>query len=390
MFKNLNYKNILHWSFFIVLLAVSFSAIMNTTFYSKKSIMESFQFSFQIIELYEVGYADQLTIAKIERRDGWVFHFFTGSVLFSLLIFRFLNTFKKKKTIFQKSLYFSVLIMFTTGLPLYIRAFIDISIEIQNVSRIIHFNSAFFIGAIAIIHIFQIVRRENESQSKNSISKSFKFKNHSLLVAFIFLFTFSTQGYSKDDKHFEIAMQYYKGDLGGTTISKLMPNCPYDNCKKAELMKKKMNVKDVDGKEMLFIKKRDLKTALFFFEKSIYEDGNSKAIDIALKMLLSNLNYKDSKADEFLLKKLDEEFKIGFDEYKKKVFDMLIAATSSKSCYGNFKYAQFIEKEYLQLFKYDKKIVLDAYGNTVKICGSMRMESILASSKMQQLQKNKD
>jgi len=387
MFKIYDISKILHWVFVPVLLAVVFTAIMNTTFFSKEAIMESFKFSFPNVDLYEVGAADQLFIARMERRVGWVFHFWSGCVLFSIIVGRYLSC--KNKTLFQYLVYSTIFVMFLTGMPLFIRVDVDIPMYIQDLARNIHFYSAWFFGIVCVSHIFAVIYRENKFK-ENKISKHFHFKKYSFLIAIVFAAALN-QPLQAGEKisHYELGMKYYKGEIGGVTISKIMPNCPYDACKKAEMMKKKFKIKEVDGNDIMFIKKRDFKTALFFLEKSALEDSHKKGADKALKMLLSNLNYKDKRPEEFLVKNLMQEYQITLDEYKTKVKNLLINSQKIKSCYGSFKYAQFIEKNYLDLFQTNDEKLLAAYQTAFNSCPGTRMEKMMANSKIKQLSKDK-
>ena len=385
MFKIYDISKILHWVFVPVLLAVVFTAIMNTTFFSKEAIMESFKFSFPNVDLYEVGAADQLFIARMERRVGWVFHFWSGCVLFSIIIGRYLSC--KNKTLFQYLVYSTIFAMFLTGMPLFIRVDIDIPMYIQDLARNIHFYFAWFFGLVCVSHIFAVIYRENKFK-ENKISKHFHFKKYSFLIAIGFAAALN-QPLQAGEKisHYELGMKYYKGEIGGVTISKIMPNCPYDACKKAQMMKKKFKIKEVDGNDVMFIKKRDLKTALFFLEKSAFLDNDKKGADKALKMLLGNLNYKDKTPEDFLVKNLMQEFEVTLDEYKIKVKKLLSSSQKIESCYGSFKYAQFIEEGYLNLFQTDKEKLLGAYQSAYDSCPGTRMEKMMANSKIKQLKK---
>ena len=387
MFNKYDIPKVLHWLFALVLLIVIFTAIMNTTFYSKEAIMETFLFSFPNIELFNVGAADQLFIARMERRAGWVFHFWSGCLLFGIILARIFTA--KNKTIFQWSVYLTMIVMFGTGIPLFIRVDVEIPMYIQNIARDIHFYSAWIFAVICTWHIVMVIYNENKNKS-NKISKHFHFKKLSLI--FLVAASLSTTDLlkaSETKNHYELAMNYYTGKSGGVMISKVMPNCPYDNCQKADMMRKKMQIKEVNGESIFMVKKRDIKSALFFFEKSSFEDKEKRASSKALKILLGAINYKDKNTDAMLLKLLKKEFNLDIEQYKVKLKKILLSSYENRSCYGTFKYAQFIERDYLGLFKLKPNDSLLVYKDTFKVCPSTRMEKLMANSKIKQLSKEK-
>ena len=370
----------LHWLFFIVFLVVLGTAIMNTTFFSKEAIIESFKFSFPMRDIYNIGYADQLFIARIERRIGWVFHFWAGVALFAIAVVRYILILKQKKSWFQHFFYYSMALMFISGLPLYIRAYIDIPQEYQDVSRTIHYYTAWLFGIASFGHIIKKVYEENKYKT-SKISNMFHFKNIVLIA--LFLSIFNTSSIAKEEQnHYDLAMAYYKGSIGGSKIKIEMPNCPYEECKKAQEMKKKMNIQTVEGKNIVTIMKKDLRLALFYFEKSIFEDKNKVAADKALKMLLGEANYKDEKIDDFLLKRLNTVFSINEEEYRQKVKRILEFFIDNPSCFGSYTLGNFIEKGYMGLFEYNNRKIFNAYNDAVNECPNNRMEKILASSKL--------
>lgn len=369
---------IYHWLVFLAFMVCAYTALMNTTFYSKEAIMETFNFSFSNLGIYDIGKADQLFIARIERRVGWVFHFYAGMTLFAIMLLSLISRFKKlTKMYLTKYLILSTITI--SGIPLYIRAFIDIPMNYQNFSREIHFYTAWIVVAFVIAHVIIIIYKEN-TDNNNLLSNMFKFKL--LFIALLISLPLKNLHAQEKATHLEIAMAYYKGEMGGTTISLIMPNCPYDNCKKAEMMKRKMKVQNVDGQDVVYIKQKDVKRALFFFEKSSIEDKNPEGSKYMIKMLLGALNYKDNYIEPLLLKSLKKDFDFDLEQYDDKLKNALINGTTQNDCFSTFKHAQFVEFGYRNLFEKDKSHAKKLYGKAYKICSDGQMEKILASSKM--------
>jgi uncharacterized membrane protein len=352
--------------------------------------MESFKFSFPILDIYDVGSADQLFIARIERREGWVWHFYGGCVLFGLMIVSLIGLLKRNiKTIssFSKKMIafnaFMLTIMFATGIPLYIRAFIDIPMNIQDICRAIHLYTSYAYGVLIVGHIFMVVYRENKNKSSR-ISNMLKF-NSFLVVAL--LVSLSNTSFAKEVEkidHYEIGMAYYKGERGASVTVKTLPNCPYDFCKNAEIMKEKFGVDEIDdGTHTIEIKNPDLQKALFFLQKAVYEDKDERALGEALKLMLGEINYKDKRVDDYLLKNLEKT--LGYenlDQYKTSLKKLLLSAAYFDDCYATFKLAEFYEKGYLQLFEVSTANAKKYYTQTTKVCKEGRFESIIAAQKI--------
>jgi len=160
MSVRVNYKNIIHLIVVITFFMVAFSAIMNQTFYSKEAIMQTFEYSFPMIGL-DIPPTDQLFIARLERRVGWIFHFHSAlalSVSFLLLI-----VLSYKKRIFLFLVLFLILIMmFATGLILYMRSIYEIPVEYINNARVLHHYMAWGIGLAVVLHISYVIYKTKD------------------------------------------------------------------------------------------------------------------------------------------------------------------------------------------------------------------------------------
>jgi len=173
---------LLHWSGVILFISLFFTALMNEFWYSKESIMATFDFSYQMLGLDNLDVDEQLFIARMERRDGWNWHFWLGiglSVVFFIKLIKLgLGKLKFHKTL---NIYFIVLttLMFFTGLVLYFRINADIDFDIESIylnyengtlymsqylidiSRTIHKYTSWIFGVSVILHISKIIYLEN-------------------------------------------------------------------------------------------------------------------------------------------------------------------------------------------------------------------------------------
>jgi cytochrome b561 len=355
--KTNKWHKINHWLLFILFLGLFFTAVMNTTFYSKEAIMKSFEYSFFMTGL-EAGYADQLFIARMERREGWVFHFYLGVAFFALSLVRlffYLRT-KNKKLLTLSILFFSFL-LFISGFPLYIRAFVDISMDIQNPARTMHFYSAWILGLLIVYHIVNIIKKENRSD-QNLVSNMLKFSFALFLVLPI------THAHANDPYYLE-ALQYYEGKKGLIEIEKKVPNCPYDKCKQAN---SKLKHKDLpNGMKLYYITKKNYKKAYELFLKSAQTHQNLYSAQHALKILLQRLNYKDQEIDRILIRKLHEEMHLSLKDAKRDIQKLLFILTHQNDCYGLYHTAYFHQNGYLD-FKKSAEIAGIFYKQALEFC----------------------
>ena len=375
------YNKIMHWTVAILFIVVSFLAIMNTTFYSKEEIISSFDFSFQAVDLYNVGFADKLFIARIERRLGWVWHFWLGFTMSMIIIASIFYNIKNGVASKGLIIFYSIsFIMFLSGIPLYIRTFFDLSKELIDYSRFIHHYLSYIIALAVVIHIIKIIYSENKNNS-SKISKMFKFKNTTSILILTFLLIPGMKAHASYE-HYEIGMAFLKGEKGATVKTKVMPNCPYDFCKNAELMKKKMGVEKIEGENVVHIKEVDLKKALFFFEKAAYEEHDERGLDAAIKLLLGEINYKDEVIDEFLVNKLKKDLDLSLIEYKIILKNLFKRAELLESCYSKMKVAQFKENGYLNLYEKNSNDAKKEYMRITEICKKDRFEFVYALNKI--------
>lgn len=380
------FSKITHWILFLVMIVIAYTAIMNTTFFSKEAIMSSFDISFQALEIFDVGKADQLFIARLERRIGWTWHFWAGVAASVIVIISFIRNMIIKRKINKglKVLYTYTTVMLLTGIPLWIRTYYDIPQEQQDIARAIHHYTSYTVAIVFILHIAFMIYKENK-EDRPLISNMFRFKNSFIVAAILSSLLAGTTNLKAEEKinHFEIAMAFYKGEKGATIKTMTLPSCPYDFCKNADKMKEKMGVTKENGTEVIQIKKVDLKKALFFFQKSAYEDNNKEALDRALKLVLGELNYKDKTLDSYLVKSLKERLDLTPEEYKVVLKSILSKAEELNTCYTSFKIAQFKEHGYMNI--YDKSgSEKEYYKMAARICKKDKYEYVYSLGKIRE------
>ena len=150
-------KRITHLVIVIACFGLLFTEIINQYFYSKSAIMESFEFSFSGIGLQDTPPVDRLFIAKLLRREVWGWHFWFGVVLLSTTILHFLNN---KKNILNIALFLIVLVLFVSGLPLWVRAYTHIPQNIQDPCRLVHSITVYALYAFVFIHVSLVIKNE--------------------------------------------------------------------------------------------------------------------------------------------------------------------------------------------------------------------------------------
>lgn len=157
-----NTRRFLHLIAAFAFLFALFLALMNIYWFSKEAIIESFEFSFAFTGI-QAAYNDQFFVSRMLRREGWEWHFWVGSVMTVALIGIAIISAISKDMMSKQLKLFSYLVlvigllMFTTGFPLWVRAYTDVSIEIQEFVRPIHYWSAWVFTAILATHALYYV-----------------------------------------------------------------------------------------------------------------------------------------------------------------------------------------------------------------------------------------
>jgi len=149
-------RRFLHLVAILAFLLTIFLAFMNEGWFSKEAIMESFSFSLPFTG-NNIAQADQFFIARMLRREGWEWHFWAGSIMtLSLVLIALLSYMGKNITNKLKQFAYLVammaMVLFISGFPLWIRAYTEVSMDIQDVARKIHYYSAWLFGLTILAH----------------------------------------------------------------------------------------------------------------------------------------------------------------------------------------------------------------------------------------------
>lgn len=115
-----------------------------------------------------------------------------------------------------------------------------------------------------------------------------------------------TQGLAID-RDCEIGMAYAKGERGVSMITREMPNCPYEKC--AEVTNK-------NGTTTFTFAKKDLSSAVKYLYASTSKQKNKDAAKELVHILAKQLNWREPKADGYLLLKLKEDIGIDLKAYR--------------------------------------------------------------------------
>ena len=149
-------------------------------------------------------------------------------------------------------------------------------------------------------------------------------------------------GYLHADSKYEKALHYLNGEMGAKIIIKEKPRCPYERCKGTK--RYKHITKD---KKMAY---KLLKEASL--------DGDEKASEKALALLLRQINYTNKKYDEDLLIRLKNSYGIDKDTYDKDVIyylkELFKSKNNIKNCRASYMLYQVKKFGYFGLKKNEK------------------------------------
>lgn len=369
-----------HWVLFISLLGLIATSLAAEFFFSKQAIMQSFQFS-----LAEVGVTippvDQLFIARIGRRDTWDWHFWIG-ILFSIyLLISFLRKKEKRESkILNISIigfYVSGLILFISGLYMFLRLYYQVEDSTFASLKIIHNYSKWIFLIFTIIHIYQVIKLENTT-SKGVISNMFR---ASIFIS-IFLISFNSNAVAEEvgrdkwlqDNDYIEGMMYLDGKKGLNTILKEISNCPYEKCRKSDISDDNVlrTIKIEVGKPDYKIAVQKLSTAT--------KNGNFLAADKLVDFLIKRVNYKSLSPDKYILELLNEEVGIDYSKYKEIMINAITVGSSSKGCTSSYIGAEIYEKGFMNV-NIDQSKANELYKKASENCLENSMYSTLAKKK---------
>jgi Ni,Fe-hydrogenase I cytochrome b subunit len=176
---------ITHWLIVFAFISLLFTSLMNEFWYSKENIIESLKFSYPMLGLEDLYPDEELFIARIERRLGWLWHFWIGVFFFVNFLIMFIYSLyinRRRNKGLRNYMFVLAFTMFITGLPLFFRSFIVtdfsasdlylyskdgiwvISQGLVDLVRSVHKYTSYLFVLSAILHIFNIIRKETNSK----------------------------------------------------------------------------------------------------------------------------------------------------------------------------------------------------------------------------------
>ena len=372
---------IIHWLIFLVFLVLVMSAFSANFFFSKKEIIKSFSYSFDALSL-DIGLSDKIFIARVERRFTWAVHFWFGVIFYILFI---LKLFFKENL--KLNLYFFSLatILFISGFILYIRIYITVDIQIQQIARWIHFIFAWIFSLSLMFHIFFIIKKEQIQ--RGVVSNMFYFK--SILIAFLCSLFFnsflkadliSLENNStslKMDKNFKLGVEYLKGKIGAKIIEKTIKNCPYARCDQLATFVNK-NIKTIA------VKKPDIKKAILYLKKSFIENKNPNAAFLLYLELKKRIDYRSKIVDDFFVQLGEKEVGMKYDDYFKLAKNALIFLKDRGDCKALFEYAEWFYKGYFNENK-DIKKAYKYFQKALEVCPKNSLTYKMAKNRIKKI-----
>lgn len=140
-------------------------------FFSKEAIMKSFEFSFSALGYQDIPPLDRLFIARLERRDGWMWHYYAGIgfvILSGLRFILFMFTKKKRYKALHIAIISIVSIQFVTGYSLWAYPHIY---EWQIYTRAIHHYTIWALYVTIGSHILWVLWLEISGRGSGVVSR---------------------------------------------------------------------------------------------------------------------------------------------------------------------------------------------------------------------------
>ena len=332
-------SKILHWLIFLVFLILVCTAVAANVLFSKEAIMQSFSYSLPAIDV-QIPPADQLFVARLERRATWAIHFWTGMAFFTLVLLRFVLFLRRKNVHrFLNFMTFGLIaLLFASGLPLFVRIYVDIPAEVQQFARSLHYVLAWGMGLFVVLHIGWVIWQEN-SKNPGIVSQMFRFQGRfwmMFLVTGIALLTPLHADKWQNDPDYQRAMAYMEGKIGTSTITKTIKNCPYAKCDEvADSVNR--NVKSITRKT------KNYPRMVAHFKKSL-EKGNPLAAAKLAKFLIGRIDYRSKVPDSTLIKIGERDTGMRYKAYVALAKRALKFAADHGDCYSMYKLAEFLRK----------------------------------------------
>ncbi len=364
-------SKLLHWVIFLCFIALGITALAANYFFSKEAIMESFNFSLPALDI-EIAPSDQLFIARVARRDTWEIHFWIGVILGIVGLVKFLLFILKQKThkLLNSFSFMLIVTLLFSGLPLFLRVYFDISAEIQQVARSVHFYTVWGLVAFFLIHLICVILKENRDEG-GIISNMFRFKS----ILFIMFLITPTQQIASDwekDLDYLRALDYKSGKIGTKDSNKTIKNCPYAKCNEVSDDVNR-NVKTIN------IKTKNYPRMVAHLKKSV-DRGNPLSAKILAKFLLGRIDYRSKVPDQTLIKIGERDTNMKYHDYLALAQKSLKLSAKYKDCYSLYNLAEFQRKGLLG-FKKDIQNAKKLYKIVITTCDKNSFFYIMSKSK---------
>lgn len=174
-----------------------------------------------------------------------------------------------------------------------------------------------------------------------------------------------------NDNYYNEALKYLSGEKGAITITKTMPNCPYEKC---------AQITNNDGTHTFSFTKKDYKMAVSLLYKSVIYNNNPNAAQKVLDILLKQLNWREPRPDKYLLAKLSEDYGLDYNHYCGYVTAAVISLKDNKQCNGFFISAQLFEGGYLGIQR-DVASAGNDYAKAAFFCPPDNYNHVIAMQK---------
>ena len=164
-------RKINHWLLFVAFLGLCVTALAADFFFSKEALMNSFDFSLSDLNI-TIYPMDQLYIARIARRVTWDWHFYIGLIFMLSNIYIIVSDKRRLFNKYTSLMYVVAFVLILTGIMLYARLYIKISPETFELLKVVHNYTKWIYIATVVVHVWHVVKKENEGSNK--ISSMFK------------------------------------------------------------------------------------------------------------------------------------------------------------------------------------------------------------------------
>lgn len=255
--------------------------------------------------------------------------------------------------------------------------------------KIHHYGYWAFLASL-VLHIVNVIYKENQSKGVASKMLNFKLNIPQLLV--IYLCAFYPHNIHakekeldftrwKNDKNYLEGVMYLEGEKGAEVLKIEFANCPYDKCADEDTNKSSVAVKTID------VKKPDYKKAI---ELLVLSSSNSNALasDKLLAFLLKRIDYKSKKPNGYLIDLLKRDTALSYEQYKDIVIQtMRDGVKTKKACYSTYMTAEFHSNGYIGFDKSQGE-AQKYYSLASEVCPANSFYKTMALSKLLNTNKN--